>query len=165
MTKSAKQWRVQQLLRLAELYPDDASEGKAKILLEVENLLFSDSELSEDEGGPIQEDPIKEELLIYLNMPCPKDFHMLSSLERHEYTRAFLDNGEVPDSYKTADLEKRNRICSRDIIEELLGVKAQKDLRNQVEARRVGAVMNKLLNWERRTYRISTKTVRGFVRL
>jgi predicted P-loop ATPase len=113
------------------------------------------------------EDPLKDDLEIYLDIQLPTDWYEKGANEKREYIQRELAGEADPFGIEPGEMMQRTKITTREVMAELLDFRiGSADLRQNGTAKKIGMLLNAMTGWERKTIRFPNeeKTMRGYQR-
>lgn len=114
------------------------------------------------------EDPLKDDLECYLDIPLPIDWYEMGSSDKRNYILRKLNNEEDLFGVEPPEVMQRTKITVREVLAELLDVRiGSLDLRQNGTAKKISILLNAMPEWNRKTFRMpgDGKPVKGFERV
>lgn len=101
-------------------------------------------------------DEVELQVLDYLDMPIPSYWEELSIQKQHQYTMRYFDNSP---GFETGT-SQLTRVSTREMMYNLF-LRGSNDRKL---SKKINMVMEHHPDWEKKTYRVGTKTIKGFVK-
>lgn len=102
-------------------------------------------------------DEVEVQVLDYLKMPIPSNWEKMTVQKQHQYTASWFDNS----SEVEFGTEEIKRVSTREIMYNLF----MKGSNDRKLSAKINLIIGHLPNWEKKTYRVGKKIVKGFVRI
>ena len=102
-------------------------------------------------------DEVEVQVLDYLEMPIPSNWEKMTVQKQHQYTASWFDNSSEVE-FGTEELK---RVSTREIMYNLF----MKGSNDRKLSAKINLIIDHLPNWEKKTYRVGKKVVKGFVRI
>ena len=117
----------------------------------------TEEELEEYRNKFIYLDEVEVQVLDYLEMPIPSHWEKMTVQKQHQYTASWFDNSSEVE-FGTEELK---RVSTREIMYNLF----MKGSNDRKLSAKINLIIGHLPNWEKKTYRVGKKIVKGFVRI
>ncbi len=114
------------------------------------------------------EDPMREDIENYLELPIPTNFYELGASEKRNYIQEQLSGENYPYATEYDAFMQREKVTTREVMAELFDYRiGSSDMRQNGNAKKVGMILGALQDWERKTIRMpgEKKPVKGFQRI
>ena len=90
-------------------------------------------------------------------MPIPSHWERMPAQRQHQYTASWFDNSSEIE-FGTEELK---RVSTREIMYNLF----MKNSNDRKLSAKINLIIDHLPNWEKKTYRVGKKVVKGFVKI
>ena len=102
-------------------------------------------------------DEIELQVLEYLDMPVPRNWHNWSMQQQHQYTFKYFDNnGEFEPG-----AEKLSKVSTREIMYNLF----MRNSNDKKLSTKINMIMDNHPDWQKGQFRIGGKNTKGFKRI
>ena len=102
-------------------------------------------------------DEVEIQVMDYLEMPIPSHWEKMTVQKQHQYTASWFDNS----SEVEFGTEEIKRVSTREIMYNLF----MKGSNDRKLSAKINLIIGHFPNWEKKTYRVGKKIVKGFVRI
>lgn len=101
-------------------------------------------------------DEVELQVLEYLDMPVPSNWERLPIQKQHQYTMRYFDNSPEFEPGES----RLSKVSTREMMYNLF----MRNSNDRKLSTKINMVMDNHPDWEKKTYRIGTKTIKGFVK-
>jgi len=124
---------------------------------------------SEKQNEAKADDPMRDDIALYLEIQIPEDFYEWGAGEKSDYIQSRLRGEEGFYKKEYAELAPREKVTSREIMQELFNFQVgSTDMRSVSVSKKIGMIMNNSMpGWKSSTVRIPgfDKPIQGFKRV
>ena len=123
----------------------------------------------EKQNNAKADDPMRDDIELYLDIPIPADFYEWGAAEKRNYIQGELQGEEGLFQKEHKELMPREKVTSREIMQELFNFQVgSTDMRSMSVSKKIGMIMNNSMpEWKSSTVRITgfDKPIQGFKRV
>ena len=121
---------------------------------EIEKMADNYREQAQDES------PMKDLIVDYLNVRLPANWGDYSDMIRRDYVSNVMSNAKANNGAIV-----RDRVTTREVLNELFKRNPQDELRGDSEARKIALILNNLDGWKATKFRVDGIQVKGYKRV